>query len=167
MRTAARTARRRTRGRASRDDTRPLITSSLVDFTAGLRGTRPRTATRAKEATRFDHRGVVRPRQCKRHGRGLGAQEAREHEVRLEQLRQSRDHWRTRAETKQRLQDKNDETWERLRRRREEFEQEFVQKVTGGLNRSSKDTVKFLRERMDKLHKNVQAEGRQKEAREE
>ena len=60
--------------------------------------------------------------------------------MRLDDLRRSREEWRARAEETQRLQDKKEEVWENLFQRqprlgpnqREEFEREYKQKVTTG-----------------------------------
>ena len=56
--------------------------------------------------------------------------------MKFESLRNERDHWRTRAEAKQRLQDKKEEACELFQRqprlgvaRREEFEREYKQKA--------------------------------------
>ena len=59
--------------------------------------------------------------------------------MKLENLRKERDHWRKRAEKRQRLQDKKEEAWDVFQRqprlgpkRREEFEREYKQNVTAG-----------------------------------
>ena len=106
-----------------------------TDFHAGgFSGAQPRTATRAQEvATMLDETlGFY----VKATGKDESLMRGQFTRMKLESLRKERDHWRTRAEAKQRLEDKKEEAWELFQRqprlgatRREEFEREYKQKA--------------------------------------
>ena len=96
--------------------------------------------------------------------------------MKLESLRKERDHWRTRAEAKQRLEDKKEEAWELFQRQpgwgpkgRKDFKRAYEQKVTtkrfSPFDLCSPDAdEKSLQEWVEKLLVKALAEDRKKEA---
>ena len=91
------------------------------------------------------------------------------------ELRRSLEHWRLRAEEKQRLLEKKEEAWELFRRQpgnkqttKENFAQEFQRKVTNMMDGpvGSKVQGKYLLEWTNELRKMAQEEERRLEARE-
>ena len=102
--------------------------TGFFNHAGGFRGAQPRTATRAQEvAAMLDETlGFY----VKATGKDESLMRGQFTRMKLESLRKERDHWRTRAEAKQRLQDKEEEeAWELFQRqprlgvaRREEFE---------------------------------------------
>ena len=77
-----------------------------------------------------------------------------------EELRRSRDYWKTRAEEEERLQKTKEEAWrlfERMpgfkRKTRETFEEEFTRKVKNALGNSRKEREKAVQEWSDDMQK--------------
>ena len=108
--------------------------TGFFNHAGGFRGAQPRIATRAQEvAAMLDETlGFY----VKATGKDESLMRGQFTRMKLESLRKERDHWRTRAEAKQRLQDKKQEAWELFQRqprlgatRREEFERQFKQKA--------------------------------------
>ena len=133
----------------------------FFNFVGVVSGARPRTATRAQEAA------AVLDETLSLFGKATGKDEAS-----LRQL--TRELWKTRAEEKQRFQDKKENACKFFRKQpsftpktRDEFEQDFAQKVVSGLyNSRVKKQEKYLQEWAEELQGNVQAETRRMEARE-
>ena len=91
------------------------------------------------------------------------------------ELRRNLEHWRLRAEEKQRLQEKKEEAWELFGRQpghkqttEEKFAQEFKRRVTNMMDGpvGSKVQEKYLLEWTNELRKVVQGEERKLDARE-
>ena len=103
-----------------------------------------------------------------------GAQKHQEFvDMRPGELRRSLEHWRLRAEEKQRLLEKKEEAWELFRRQpgnkqttKEKFAQEFKRKVTNMMDGpvGSKVQEKYLLEWTNELRKMAQEEERRLEA---
>ena len=105
--------------------------------------------------------------------------EAQKHQefvdMRPGELRRSLEHWRLRAQEKQRLLEKKEEAWELFRRQpgnkqttKEKFAREFKRKVTNMMDGhvGSKVQEKYLLEWTNELQKVFQEEERRLEARE-
>ena len=90
-----------------------------------------------------------------------------------EELRRSRDYWKTRAEEEERLPKTKEEAWklfERMpgfkRKTRVMFEEEFTRKVKNALDNSSKEREKAVQEWSNDMQRVIQPEERKREARE-
>ena len=88
--------------------------SGFFKHAGGFRGAQPRTATRAQEvAAMLDETlGFY----VKATGKDESLMRGQFTSMKLESLRKERDRWTTRAEAKQRLQDKKEEAWELFQR---------------------------------------------------
>ena len=108
--------------------------SGFFNHAGGFRGAEPRTVTRAQEvAAMLDETLGFFVKATDKDESLMRGQFTR---MKLQSLRKERDHWRTRAEAKQQLQDKKEEAWELFQRqprvgvaRREEFEREYMQQA--------------------------------------
>ena len=152
----------------------PLQTSQgFLSFSGKFRERQPRSDTRAQEASALADETLKFF--IKATDKDETANRSRFTGMKLENLRRERDRWKTRAEEKQRLQDKKDEAWEFFRRQggmrtrtREDFEQQFKQKVhASGLYRASQEEQeRQLQEWTEELQKLAQKQERKLEARE-
>ena len=90
-----------------------------------------------------------------------------------EELRRSRDHWKTRAEKEERFQKTKEDAWSLFERQlgikrktKEEFEEEFKRKVRDVMSSSRSERDKMLQKWSSEMQKVVQPEERRREARE-
>ena len=145
----------------------------FLSFSGKFRERQPRSDTRAQEKAALVDETLSLL--AKVTGKDEASMRPKFQGMKLEDLRRERDHWRKRAEEKQRLQGKKEEAWELFKRqprfgaaRREEFEREYKQKVPTKM-RSPFDLgppdadEKSLQEWVDKLLVKALAEDRKKE----
>ena len=148
----------------------------FLSFSGKFRERQPRSDTRAQEKAALVDETLSLL--AKVTGKDEASMRPKFQGMKLEDLRRERDHWRKRAEEKQRLQGKKEEAWELFKRqprfgaaRREEFEREYKQKVPTKM-RSPFDLgppdadEKSLQEWVDKLLVQALAQDRKKETRE-
>ena len=91
-----------------------LAGTGFFNHAGGFRGTQPLIATRAQEvAAMLDETLGFH---VKATGKDESLMRGQFTRMKLESLRKERDHWRTRAEAKQWLQDKKEEAWEQFQR---------------------------------------------------
>ena len=124
---------------ATSDSSLPAGTG-FSNHTGGFCGVQPRTATRAQEvATMLDETlGFY----VKATGKGESLMRGQFSRMKLESLRKERDRWRTRAEAKQRLEDKKEEAWSCSRDNRD-WERRVGRSLSGSTSRKRKKYSPF------------------------
>ena len=153
--------------------TSPLLPTGkgFLNLAGGFRGGRPRSTTRAQEATSLIDETLSFF--VKATGKDEASMRQQLTSQKREELRRSRDHWKARAEDKDHFQKMKEEAWRLFERQpgfkrktREEFEEELTRKVrnTPGNNREERE--KMMQKWSSELQRVVQPEERRHEARE-
>ena len=150
------------------------VGQSFNSHSRRFRGGQPRPATRAQEVAALGDETLSFF--VKATDKDKASMRPKFEDVKLENFRRERDRWRTRAEEKQRLQDKKEEAWELFQRQprlEPKSEREYQQKVTSAHKYSpvgSCDTPWQIEERstqawVEDLPKTALAQNQKKEAR--
>ena len=149
----------------------PPANKGFLNLARGPREGRSRSATRAQEVTSLIDE--ILDFFVKATGKDETSMRQRFMSQNREELRQSRDYWKTRVEEEERLQKTKEEAWrlfERMpgfkRKTREMFEEEFTRKVKNALCNSRKEREKAVQEWSNDMQKVIQPEEGKREARE-
>ena len=143
----------------------------FFNLAGGFRGRRPRSTTRAQEAaTLIDETLSFFVKATGKDETSLRQQLTNQ---KYEELRRSRDHWKTRAEEVVQFPGTKEDAWRLFERQpgiklktREEFEEEFKRKVRDVMSSSRSEREKMVQKWSSEMQKVVQPEERRREARE-
>ena len=151
----------------------PLLPTGkgFFNLAGGFRGGRPRSTTRAQEATSLIDETLSLF--VKATGKDEASMRQQLTSQKREELRRSRDHWKARAEDQERFQKMKEEAWRLFERQpgfkrktREEFEEELTRKVRNTPGNNSEEREKMMQKWSSEMQRVGQPEERRHEARE-